>query len=903
MGAMELQIFVSLLVVLGAAFVALICDFLKGNNEKLREFNIELITRQEERERAAVSTSQTGRMGQKLAARAAETAKPAEAPVKASAPAQSSVSEAEEGIPAHPRRRRAGRNVGPTLPGQVASGMHAPAPVAAIAAMEDWAKRVIEQSASTRKEAPPIAPAIQPNWRERQGVGTGASAAQAGQPGEDIAGPVVPAVAGLVDHARSGPLQPAETGCEVGVAPADTPAEAAPAIQETRSGVEAELPIAEMEVLEPGPAQQTVESLAIDVAPVEAAGGSGIETLSHADAVAQEPALHLAGLTELEMPPAFAAAIPSRNLEPVMLEFVEESLADFAGLQRTLGASEEPAPSEAGLRPLPGLPKPAETGRLALQPEPRPVFADAGALSNSEAKTHHVRAEETLPLAGAAEMPVHVSQPTRRIVCPDAAAVVGTGDVEEAGIPAALHALSFETPQLPSANVLPLTVAAADAVLPVRETVLEAVPVEVQGVTFRLESGSRMQPPDWTVELGEVGTSAEEVAELAPAATQDEVEPVMETTVSQESEAGLEPGGPGSDEVVRIRVLDEGDLIQPCGLMGQAYEPIAPAALTGHVPPLGAAQLDAGIETYPRMDASRASIESAWEAEALLAAGLTGEKELTACAGARKSARVPESGFLVALQRLMPCAAFGIEVGQEPGLIADSGSAEGVESSSEPVMPESYAPSAPPVDFEIEPVADSGHRFIEVDNEPEMNPKVVQMPLPVQATFEQPARVALRIPRGIHDRAVFEDLATQSAKFDGVVFLVGVTGFEHLVADHGKPAVTQAVGEATNYFDSLLNTDGFGCWVEESAFVMILPAVSADQARQLSTHTAEGLWDYQLRSLGNLPLIFHWGSTEASSESLGVAVERAREQMLESGRARKQVLTASGRFRRRAVNG
>ena len=35
MGAMELQIFVSLLVVLGAAFVALICDFLKGNNEKL----------------------------------------------------------------------------------------------------------------------------------------------------------------------------------------------------------------------------------------------------------------------------------------------------------------------------------------------------------------------------------------------------------------------------------------------------------------------------------------------------------------------------------------------------------------------------------------------------------------------------------------------------------------------------------------------------------------------------------------------------------------------------------------------------------------------------------------------------------------------------------------------------
>jgi hypothetical protein len=52
MGAMEFQIFVSLLVVLGAAFVALVCDFLKGNNEQLREANIELRVRQEERERA-----------------------------------------------------------------------------------------------------------------------------------------------------------------------------------------------------------------------------------------------------------------------------------------------------------------------------------------------------------------------------------------------------------------------------------------------------------------------------------------------------------------------------------------------------------------------------------------------------------------------------------------------------------------------------------------------------------------------------------------------------------------------------------------------------------------------------------------------------------------------------------
>lgn len=54
LGALELQIFVSLVVVLGAAFVALVCDYLKGNNEQLRERNIELRVRSEERERFAI---------------------------------------------------------------------------------------------------------------------------------------------------------------------------------------------------------------------------------------------------------------------------------------------------------------------------------------------------------------------------------------------------------------------------------------------------------------------------------------------------------------------------------------------------------------------------------------------------------------------------------------------------------------------------------------------------------------------------------------------------------------------------------------------------------------------------------------------------------------------------------
>jgi hypothetical protein len=51
LGAYQLQIFLSLFVVLGAAFVALVCDLLKSNNQHLRELNIELSARNKEQTR------------------------------------------------------------------------------------------------------------------------------------------------------------------------------------------------------------------------------------------------------------------------------------------------------------------------------------------------------------------------------------------------------------------------------------------------------------------------------------------------------------------------------------------------------------------------------------------------------------------------------------------------------------------------------------------------------------------------------------------------------------------------------------------------------------------------------------------------------------------------------------
>jgi hypothetical protein len=48
LGQYQMQIFASLVVILGAALVAFICDLLKGNNEQLRELALELKVRREE---------------------------------------------------------------------------------------------------------------------------------------------------------------------------------------------------------------------------------------------------------------------------------------------------------------------------------------------------------------------------------------------------------------------------------------------------------------------------------------------------------------------------------------------------------------------------------------------------------------------------------------------------------------------------------------------------------------------------------------------------------------------------------------------------------------------------------------------------------------------------------------
>jgi hypothetical protein len=120
LGPHTLHIFVSLIVVLAAAGVALVCDLLKGNNEHLRELAVELKVRHEEAERRILVMEKKGkRVVRPVAAPVAVAVAPAPVekpePMFAAAPMPKVAVAAE--APARPARqeRRPRREMSPAV--------------------------------------------------------------------------------------------------------------------------------------------------------------------------------------------------------------------------------------------------------------------------------------------------------------------------------------------------------------------------------------------------------------------------------------------------------------------------------------------------------------------------------------------------------------------------------------------------------------------------------------------------------------------------------------------------------------------------------------------------------------------------------------------------------------------
>jgi GGDEF domain-containing protein len=138
--------------------------------------------------------------------------------------------------------------------------------------------------------------------------------------------------------------------------------------------------------------------------------------------------------------------------------------------------------------------------------------------------------------------------------------------------------------------------------------------------------------------------------------------------------------------------------------------------------------------------------------------------------------------------------------------------------------------------------------------------------------------------------------------FSGVAVVIGINDAAAL---HEKLAAnsTDSTGALNRMIQSMLRPEDFACQSSEEEFVLLYPAESGPSAQRRLFQVSEKLWDFQLRSLGHLSVMFSWGGLEVQNEKLGNAVESARERMQQTRRNRKSSPLEAAGGRRLVANG
>ncbi|HEY3444253.1 MAG TPA: hypothetical protein VGK29_26110 [Paludibaculum sp.] len=184
----------------------------------------------------------------------------------------------------------------------------------------------------------------------------------------------------------------------------------------------------------------------------------------------------------------------------------------------------------------------------------------------------------------------------------------------------------------------------------------------------------------------------------------------------------------------------------------------------------------------------------------------------------------------------------------------------------------------------------------------EVRSNVVEMPVASLSRNGELTPQELVIPGGFHEAPVLARLLEEETPFVGLALVISVVDYVVLLADQGKPAVEQLMGSVTRLVMSLAREQDFACRIAEDEFILLFTQETGAAAKRRIQSVSERLWDFQLRSLGSVSVIFSWGASESTREAVVHAVEFAREQMLESRRNRRALASGIGRFRRRVAN-
>ena len=175
-------------------------------------------------------------------------------------------------------------------------------------------------------------------------------------------------------------------------------------------------------------------------------------------------------------------------------------------------------------------------------------------------------------------------------------------------------------------------------------------------------------------------------------------------------------------------------------------------------------------------------------------------------------------------------------------------------------------------------------------------------PAPVRPVAMEPvAEAKLEIPAGLHEAAVLSQLLENQAPYTGVVVAIGLNDYETL--REKLASGTDSVAALNKMVLSMLRPQDFACRFQDDEYILIYPGERGSSAQRRLFQVSEKLWDFQLRSLGNLSVMFSWGGLEVTNETLAEAVASARERMYQTKRNRKPSGLEFAVGRKKVVNG
>lgn len=174
--------------------------------------------------------------------------------------------------------------------------------------------------------------------------------------------------------------------------------------------------------------------------------------------------------------------------------------------------------------------------------------------------------------------------------------------------------------------------------------------------------------------------------------------------------------------------------------------------------------------------------------------------------------------------------------------------------------------------------------------------------LPAQVADEPEIRHApeLGLPAGFHERSAAVRLIEQGTPVTGLVVAIGILDFDRIRENAGRAGLEELMRSVTSLIRSLPGEGDFGARTAEDEFILAYRIADAAAQQRITNRIAERLWDFQLRSLGGLSVMFRWGALEVRALPLGESIGEACERMRQTRRSRKTISMDSAAARRRA---